>query len=179
MNASNLQRALKAILDQDDVSGRAFASKIGVNASTISRLDETRIDANSLAKVLSFFAHQPDRVTALLRAHLWDEIARAGVDPLEAWTQITGRDGGDFSWFSTLPPGLQADLEVVGTEARNNRGIALSLEGMAHVILRAKVEEIGQLPAHEAPLAKAGKSQRKNTGAPTARPSLPPRAKAS
>ena len=183
--AHHFQLALKTFIKAEGLSARAFAQAVGVNNSLISRLDEHRVDSDSLAKLLRHFSRRPDQQIALLRAHLWDEVIRAGIDPDVVWASLVD---GDLAWLAKLSPGVQADLEVIGGEAMSNTGIRFSITGIAESILRGRAEQsdrgskLYQIPdvpakyaAEDAPAAKP----RKNAGAPTARPSHPPRSKAS
>lgn len=137
--------------------------------------------------MLKHFARNPNRIIELMRAHLWDEIIRADIDPDTIWPALVD---GDIAWLAKLPPGVQADLEVIGAESTSNSGIRFSIAGIAASILRGRAEQVdaqrgklyalpepsAQLAAEPAPIAP---KRRKNTGAPTARPSLPPKPKAS
>lgn len=181
----HLQLALKACLIEAGLSGRAFAKKVGVNNSLISRLGEHRVDSESLAKMLRHFGSRPDQQLALLRAHLWDEVIRVGLDPGAMWSSLVD---GDLAWLAKLPPSVQADLEVVGEESMINSGIRFSITGIAGSILRGRAEQcdrdsklrlISDQAANQGAADAPASKPRKNIGAPAVRPSLPPKPKAS
>ncbi|HLP07903.1 MAG TPA: hypothetical protein VK178_07035 [Opitutaceae bacterium] len=185
--ANHFHRALKAILDAEPISARAFAQKIGINNSVISRLGESRVDSDSLARMVGYFSNRNDVVVSLLRAHLWDEVIRSGANPDTVWSSLVD---GDIAWLAALPPGIQADLEVLGPEAVTNSGIRFSLTGMAQAILRGRAEQVDRSAKPQALYQQAEPAiqlaaepeqtrPRKNAGAPTARASLPPKPKAS
>lgn len=119
-----------------------------------------------------------------MAAHLWDEVVRAGLNPEVFWDQIADEDG---RWFAALPPKLQGALHGLGDTAKGDPQFVDLLDAMALQRLRAAAiahdaaryptshEETIRFAAEDAPTSKP----RKNAGAPTARPSLPPKPKAS
>ena len=183
-----LESLVRQLRSDAGLSARALAEAAGIDHTTLSRLGRHRVDSKSLAKLLAYYSAPPDVFVSVIQAHIWDELTRAGVDPSRFWTQIIDSD---FAWFSALRPSIQADIEVLGKNAMTNRHLELTLSGMAEASLRAQAEQadrankIYQIPrttgdsiAAEDILAPK-KSPRKNAGAPTARPSLPPKSKAS
>lgn len=164
-----------------------------LNPSLVSRLDQQRVDSTSLAKILQFFSGNRPVFVELLRAHLWDEIIRAGADPEVFWDDVAN---GDFGWLSTLSPSLQGDLQLVGTQAREVPGIRLAVEGLASAIMRSlaevadaslgiSAERKAALRSYSIPRSEVvnvhitAKRTRKNAGAPSARPDFPAKSKAS
>lgn len=186
-DACNLHSALKRVLADREISARQFALHAGIDPSVISRLGTNRIEVKQLAAILHHFANDHPVFIELLRAHIWDELIRAGADPVRFWAEVADPETG---WLVNLKPTLQFSVRVLGEAAGREQHWESTVNGLADIIVRGLAEKadasapaaLYALPSDPPVRAVAEptpKKQRKNTGAPTASRVLPPKPKAS
>ena len=133
LSAHHLADALAAHIKSRGLSYREVAAGVGIAHSNLSRLRDQRLESSKLRQLIAWWPEEATR-QQLLSAHLWDEIARAGLDPSAFWEAIADEDG---RWFAALPPKLQAALRGLGDTARDDPAFIALLDAMAEQRVRA------------------------------------------
>lgn len=156
------------LLAEHGLTRLAAADKAGLSRPVFTRLirGEQWPQPDQLAAISKLASDDAERRT-LLDAIAADIAEEIGVSRFV----VAEDDGGSLLRVPTKDAALISDLALlVGTDPTAR----VMLETMVPAYLRKICRD-----ADATELRKPGRATRKNTGAPTARPSLPPRAKAS
>lgn len=176
--------ALTQVLRDEQRTKEDVARVAGLAPSTIYRLakGEVRPDPETLPKIISAATDNLDLRYDLIIGHLVDEVGASNL-PLSGLVlrRSNGRE-------LTAPPAIAAEIFLLLACAEKDTEIQAAVKDLALLAGRATARAADQVAESDGlslklvaddPSASKSTKSRKNTGAPTARPSLPPRAKAS
>ena len=175
--------ALAAVLKHEGRNKEDVAQVAGVAPSTVYRLvkGEVRPDHDTLPRIINAATPSIDFRFELIVGHLIDEVLASGL-PLSGLVlrRANGRE-------LTAPPAIAAEAALLLDCAGRDSEVAEIIKDLAAVAIRAAARDAD---AKRPPLyriidgdtkmvAEDAAKARKNADAPTARPSLPPKSKAS